>query len=222
MLAKPIIRLMRRIILLGPPGCGKGTQAAELAAVKGLVPISSGAMFREALAGKTSVGLEAKRYMDAGELVPDETTIRLVTERLARDDCAGGYILDGFPRTLPQAEKLTAIVTIDCVLEIECADEVIIRRLAGRRWHPGSGRVYHVDHSPPRREGLDDVTGESLERRSDDMPETVARRLAVYAEQTKPLSDYYSRGAAGMPRYRRIDGDQGVAEVTADLRTAIE
>lgn len=212
---------MKRLILLGPPGCGKGTQASKVAAAQGIIAISSGNMFRDAIRTGAAVGLEAQRYMEAGNLVPDAITIRLVTERLEQPDCAGGFLLDGFPRTLPQAQALGEAVAIEGVLEIKCRDETIISRLAGRRVHPGSGRVYHVKHNPPRREGLDDITGEPLEQRDDDLPETIAKRLQVYAEQTSPLTSYYAAGGPGMPTHYEVDGDRDIAQVSADLLAAL-
>lgn len=209
-----------RIILLGPPGCGKGTQASTLASKLGIIAIASGDMFREAFRNGTEVGLEAKSYMEAGDLVPDDTTIRLVCERLHEHDCAAGFILDGFPRTIPQAQELGRRIPIDRVIDMQCDDEVIIKRISGRRVHPSSCRVYHVDHHPPKVEGVDDETGEPLIQRSDDEPETVAKRLAVYAAQTKPLSDYYAKGGAEMPVYRLLDAEQDIAAMGQALLTA--
>lgn len=204
-----------RIILLGPPGSGKGTQGPQLASELGIAYISSGDMFREAIRDETEVGLEAKRYLDSGALVPDDTTCRLVIERLGQPDCEKGFVLDGFPRTIPQAEILGEKIAVDRVIDIRCDDEVIVKRLAGRRIHPASGRVYHVVHSPPRIDDVDDVTGEALVQRDDDKPETIKKRLKVYAAQTKPLSDHYSLTAAGT--YHQVEGDQSQSALAAEM-----
>lgn len=201
-----------RIILLGPPGSGKGTQAPILAEKLGILAIASGDMFRAAIAKQTAVGMEAQGYMNAGELVPDATTIRLVTERLTEADCANGFILDGFPRTLPQAQELGEKIAIDKVIDITCDEEILIQRISGRRVHLPSGRVYHIDHHPPQVAGKDDETGEDLIQRDDDLPETIRKRLAVYTEQTKPLSEFYQNG--DQPTYHEIDGNQEIAAIT--------
>lgn len=200
-----------RLILLGPPGAGKGTQAAFLSDRFGIPQISTGDMLRAAIKAGTSLGLAAKTVMDAGHLVSDDVIIGLVKERLKQPDCAKGYLFDGFPRTIPQAEAMKAGgVDIDYVLEIEVPDEEIIVRMSGRRTHPGSGRTYHVKFNPPKTQGRDDVTGEPLVQRDDDREETVRRRLEVYRAQTRPLVEYYGAWAASgdprAPRYRRISG----------------
>jgi adenylate kinase len=207
-----------RLILLGPPGAGKGTQAASLCERHGIPQISTGDMLRAAAKAGTPVGLAAKRLMDAGQLVPDEIIIGLVLERLKQPDCARGYLFDGFPRTLPQAEAMRrAAVAIDYVLEIDVPDDDIIGRMSGRRVHPASGRTYHVRFNPPQREGLDDLTGEPLVQRADDHEETVRKRLEVYHAQTQPLIEYYRQweasGDARAPRHRRISGSGGVDQV---------
>jgi adenylate kinase len=200
-----------RLILLGPPGAGKGTQAAFLRDRFGIPQISTGDMLRAAIKAGTPLGLAAKTVMDAGHLVSDDVIIGLVKERLKRPDCAKGYLFDGFPRTIPQAEAMKAGgVGIDYVLEIDVPDEEIIVRMSGRRTHPGSGRTYHVKFNPPKAEGRDDVTGEPLVQRDDDREETVRKRLEVYRAQTRPLVDYYGAWAASgdprAPRYRKISG----------------
>lgn len=209
-----------RIVLLGPPGSGKGTQSEHIQQKLGVVAISTGAMFRDAQRNQTPLGLEAKKYMDAGELVPDEVVVDMVEQRLAADDCASGYILDGFPRTIPQAQKLAEKVSLDLVLEIRCDFESIVSRLSGRRVHPASGRIYHVVANPPKEEGIDDLTGEPLEHRADDHEDTVRNRLAIYQQQTAALIDYYANPAAGT-RFVSVDGDQEIAAVTADILAAL-
>src|ERR1700742_2629879 len=182
-----------RLILLGAPGAGKGTQASFIKEKFKIPQISTGDMLRAAVKAGSPLGVEAKRYMDAGELVPDALIINLVKERLREPDCANGYLFDGFPRTLPQAEAMKqAGVPIDYVLEIDVPFDEIIVRMSGRRVHPGSGRTYHVKFNPPKVEGKDDVTGEPLVQRDDDKEETVRKRLDVYVAQTRPLVDYYS------------------------------
>jgi adenylate kinase len=200
-----------RLILLGPPGAGKGTQAKYIVERFGIPQISTGDMLRAAVKAGTPLGLAAKKVMDAGQLVSDDIIIGLVKERLKEPDCAKGYLFDGFPRTIPQADALKeAGVALDCVLEIDVADAEIIERMSGRRVHPGSGRTYHVRFNPPKVAGKDDVTGEDLVQRDDDREEVVRKRLDVYRQQTRPLVDYYSKWAAGgdarAPRYRRIEG----------------
>ncbi len=207
-----------RLILLGPPGAGKGTQAAYIAQKYGIPQISTGDMLRAAVKAGTKLGKEAKKHMDSGGLVPDDVIIDLVKERIKQLDCAKGFLFDGFPRTIPQAEALKkAGVNLDYVLEIDVPDEEIIRRLSGRRLHPASGRTYHVIFNPPKVAGKDDVTGEELVQREDDKEETVKKRLAVYHSQTKQLIDYYSKLAAQgnkrAPRYVRIPGVGGVEEI---------
>ncbi|MGN6459092.1 MAG: adenylate kinase, partial [Achromobacter mucicolens] len=198
-----------RLILLGPPGAGKGTQAAFLTQHFGIPQISTGDMLRAAVKAGTPLGIEAKKVMDAGGLVSDEIIIGLVQDRLTQPDCANGYLFDGFPRTIPQADALkSAGVKLDYVVEIAVPEEDIIERMSGRRVHQPSGRSYHVRFNPPKTEGKDDVTGEDLVQRDDDREETVRHRLSVYREQTRPLVDYYSAWAqqdpAAAPKYRKI------------------
>src|SRR5437870_4834996 len=207
-----------KLILLGPPGAGKGTQANFIREKYGIPQISTGDMLRAAVKAGTPLGLAAKQVMDAGKLVSDDIIIGLVAERLKQPDCRRGYLFDGFPRTIPQAEALRkAGVPIDCVLEIDVPDDEIIERMSGRRVHPASGRTYHVEFNPPKREGLDDVTGEPLIQRDDDREETVRHRLEVYRKQTSPLVGYYGRlaasGEAGAPKYRKISGLGTVEEI---------
>ncbi len=207
-----------RLILLGPPGAGKGTQAAFIARRYGIPQISTGDMLRAAAEAGTPLGLEAKKLMDAGHLVSDEVIVTLVEERLRRPDCAPGYLLDGFPRTIPQAEAMrAAALPLDCVLEIDVPDDEIVARMSGRRVHPASGRTYHIRFNPPRVADRDDVTGEPLIQREDDREATVKERLAVYRRQTKPLIDYYARwassGDARAPRLARISGLGKVEEI---------
>jgi len=207
-----------RLILLGPPGAGKGTQANFIREKFGIPQISTGDMLRAARAAKTPLGIEAGKIMDAGQLVSDDIIVRLVEERLGHGDCTKGYLFDGFPRTIPQAEAMRARdVRIDRVLEIDVADDEIITRMSGRRVHPASGRTYHVKFNPPRVEGKDDLTGEPLVQRDDDREETVRKRLEVYRAQTRPLVDYYGKWAASgdakAPRYRRISGTGAVDQI---------
>ena len=181
------------IVLLGPPGAGKGTQAESICSSYGIPHISTGNMLREAIEAGTKLGLEAKSLMDSGILVSDEVIIGLVEERIAAPDCSSGFLFDGFPRTIPQAEALVERgIKIDAVVEIDVPDEDIINRMSGRRMHPASGRNYHIIYNPPVNEGKDDLTGELLIQREDDKPETVRDRLKVYEEQTSPLVDFYS------------------------------
>jgi adenylate kinase len=215
-----------RLILLGAPGAGKGTQATRLCQKYGIPQISTGDMLRAAVKAGTPLGLAAKKVMDSGGLVSDEIIIGLVKERLTQPDCAGGFLFDGFPRTIPQADAMKAAgVNLDYVLEIDVPDEAIIERMSGRRAHVASGRTYHVKFNPPKVEGIDDVTGEPLIQRDDDKEETVRKRLQVYQSQTRPLVDYYSKWAAsgepGAPRYRRIDGTGSVDEITARAFAAL-
>ncbi|HEX7747932.1 MAG TPA: adenylate kinase [Bordetella sp.] len=216
-----------RLILLGPPGAGKGTQAAFLTQRYGIPQISTGDMLRAAVKAGTPLGLAAKKVMDAGGLVSDEIIIGLVQDRLKQPDCASGYLFDGFPRTIPQADALkNAGVKLDYVVEIEVPDSDIITRMSGRRVHPASGRSYHVVFNPPKAEGKDDVTGEPLVQRDDDREETVRNRLNVYQQQTRPLVDYYSswaaREAAAAPKYREISGVGSVDEITQRLLGALQ
>jgi adenylate kinase len=207
-----------RVILLGPPGCGKGTQAGFITKKFGIPQISTGDMLRAAVKAGSPMGLEAKKVMDAGKLVSDEIIVGLVKERLKQSDCATGYLFDGFPRTIPQAEALRdAAVPIDFVLEIDVPGEEIITRMSGRRVHLASGRTYHVKFNPPRVEGSDDVTGEALIQRDDDKEDTVRKRLEVYQAQTRPLVEFYNRwaayGAAQAPKYRSISGLGSVEQI---------
>jgi len=207
-----------KLILLGAPGAGKGTQAQFIREKFGIPQISTGDMLRAAVKAGTPLGVEAKKVMDAGGLVSDEIIIGLVTDRLQQEDCRGGYLFDGFPRTLPQAEAMkVAGVALDYVLEIDVADEEIIERMGGRRVHPGSGRTYHIRFNPPKLAGKDDVTGEDLIQRDDDQEETVRKRLQIYHAQTKPLLEYYRAWAATgdprAPKCRRIAGVGGVVEI---------
>jgi adenylate kinase len=215
-----------RLILLGPPGAGKGTQAAYLCKRFGIPQISTGDMLRAAVKAGTPLGLAAKQVMDAGGLVSDDLIIGLVKERISQPDCTGGFLFDGFPRTLPQADALKAAgVPLDAVLEIDVPDEEIVERMSGRRAHLPSGRTYHVKFNPPKVPGLDDVTGEPLIQRDDDREETVIKRLTVYHSQTRPLVDYYSSWAASgdgaAPRYARISGLGSVEDITTRALVAL-
>ncbi|MBC3884405.1 adenylate kinase [Undibacterium griseum] len=209
-----------RLILLGAPGAGKGTQANYIKEKFNIPQISTGDMLRAAVKAGTPLGLEAKKVMDAGGLVSDDIIIGLVKDRLKQADCANGYLFDGFPRTIPQADAMKeAGVTIDYVLEIDVPDEAIIDRMSGRRVHPASGRTYHVKYNPPKTAGKDDITGEELIQRDDDQEETVKKRLAVYHEQTEVLVGYYGNwaksGQPGAPKYRKIAG-VGAVEAIRD------
>ncbi|GAA0513503.1 adenylate kinase [Tatumella terrea] len=212
-----------RIILLGAPGAGKGTQAQFIMEKYGIPQISTGDMLRAAVKAGTELGQQAKAIMDAGKLVTDELVIALVKERIAQDDCKAGFLLDGFPRTIPQADAMKeAGINVDYVLEFAVPDEVIVDRIIGRRVHAPSGRVYHVDYNPPKQEGLDDVTGEPLTTRKDDQEETVRKRLVEYHQMTAPLIAYYSKdAAAGQTRYQKIDGTRPVSEVSQQLATIL-
>ncbi len=215
-----------RLILLGAPGAGKGTQAAFICKKFGIPQISTGDMLRAAVKAGTPLGIEAKKVMDSGGLVSDDIIIGLVKERLAQPDCAQGFLFDGFPRTIPQADAMKAAgVRLDVVLEIDVPDAAIVERMSGRRVHVASGRTYHVKFNPPKAEGLDDVTGEPLIQRDDDKEATVLKRLQVYQSQTRPLVDYYAAwaatGDAGAPRYRKIAGTGSVDEITARALAAL-
>jgi len=215
------------MILLGPPGAGKGTQAAMLCEHYGIPHIATGDMLREAIKQGTPLGKEAKKVMDAGELVSDDIILGIVKERLTEPDCADGFLFDGFPRTIAQAEALYQEgIGLDRVVEVQVADETIVARMGGRRVHPGSGRVYHVEHNPPAKTDIDDVTAEPLVQREDDWPETVRNRLSVYHEQTQPLVNYYSKwaasGDASAPRYIAVDGVGSVEDVQQRIREHIE
>ena len=207
-----------RLILLGAPGAGKGTQATFICHKYAIPQISTGDMLRAAVKAGTPLGLQAKQVMESGGLVSDDLIINLVKERLAQADCAGGFLFDGFPRTLPQADAMKAAgVNLDYVLEIDVPFDAIVERMSGRRSHPASGRTYHVKFNPPKAAGLDDITGEPLIQRADDQEETVKKRLDVYSAQTRPLIDYYSgwarTGASDAPQYRAISGSGSVDEI---------
>ena len=210
-----------RIILLGSPGSGKGTQAQFITEKYAIPQISTGDMLRAAVREGTPLGIEAKKVMDAGGLVSDDIILGLIKERIAQDDCKNGFLLDGFPRTIAQAEGLEKMgVELDYVVEIAVDDEEIIKRMSGRRVHPASGRSYHVVFNPPQQEGIDDVTGEALIQRDDDQEETVRKRLSVYHEQTKPLVGYYS--AAGQKaKFASIAGVGSVSEITDKVLAAL-
>ncbi len=215
-----------RLILLGPPGAGKGTQAKFITEKYGIPQISTGDMLRAAIKEGTPLGLAAKQVMDAGQLVSDDLIIGLVKERLAQPDCAKGYLFDGFPRTIPQAEALKSSgVALDFVLQIDVPDSEIVTRMSGRRVHLASGRTYHVVFNPPKVEGKDDVTGEPLVQRDDDREETVKKRLEVYHSQTAPLVKYYSDWAATgdvkAPKYRMISGLGSVDAITTRALEAL-
>lgn len=203
-----------KLILLGPPGAGKGTQADFICAELGIPKISTGDMLRAAVSAGTELGLKAKAVMDRGDLVSDDIILGLIEERIAQPDCAKGCLFDGFPRTIPQAEGLQKIgVAIDLVIEIQVADDEIVRRMSGRRVHPASGRSYHIEFNPPRESGLDDETGEPLIQRDDDREETVRRRLSVYHAETQPLVDFYAANKTAAKRIASVSGVGAVADV---------
>ncbi|MCW8450515.1 adenylate kinase [Legionella quinlivanii] len=215
-----------RLMLLGGPGAGKGTQAVRLIEYFDIPQISTGDMLRASIAAGTELGRSAKAVMDAGKLVSDDIIIRLVKERLQQPDCANGFLFDGFPRTIPQAEALrTARIRLDHVIEIAVPDSEIISRLSGRRVHPGSGRVYHIRFNPPQTEGRDDLTGETLIQRDDDKEETVKRRLEIYHQQTEPLVQYYQQWAdsdsSGAPAFHRVSGLGSVDTIFSRILEAI-
>lgn len=213
-----------RIILLGAPGAGKGTQAQFICQRFNIPQISTGDMLRAAVKAGTELGLQVKEVMATGGLVSDELIIGLISERITQADCANGFLLDGFPRTIPQAEALEdAGIEIDHVLEIAVEDEEIVGRISGRRMHPGSGRTYHVEHNPPKQAGKDDVTGEELIHREDDKEETVRKRLQVYHTQTKPLVDFYQQlsAAKGTPKCSRVEGVGSVEEITSRVLSVL-
>jgi len=216
-----------RLILLGAPGAGKGTQAAFLKERFGIPQISTGDMLRAAVKAGTPLGIEAKKVMDAGGLVSDDIIIGLVKDRLLDADCAKGYLFDGFPRTIPQADAMKqAGVAIDYVVEVDVPEEEIIERMSGRRVHLSSGRTYHTRFNPPKTDNVDDVTGEPLVQRDDDKEDTVRKRLAVYRDQTRPLIDYYSQwadsGEPGAPQYRKIAGVGSVDDIKSKLFEAVK
>ena len=215
-----------RLILLGAPGAGKGTQATFICQRYGIPQISTGDMLRAAVKAGTPLGVAAKKVMDSGGLVSDDIIIGLVKERLAQPDCANGFLFDGFPRTIPQADAMKAAgVKLDVVLEIDVPDAAIIERMSGRRVHVASGRTYHVQYNPPKVAGVDDATGEPLIQREDDKEETVRKRLDVYHQQTRPLVSYYAQWAASgdaqAPRCARISGTGAVEEITARVTAAL-
>jgi adenylate kinase len=215
-----------RLILLGAPGAGKGTQAAFICEKYGIPQISTGDMLRAAVKAGTPLGLAAKKVMDSGALVSDEIIIGLVKERITQSDCVNGFLFDGFPRTIPQADAMKAAgVKLDYVLEIDVPFEAIVERMSGRRSHPASGRTYHLKFNRPKVEGKDDVTGEALIQREDDKEDTVKKRLEVYAAQTRPLVEYYSSWAkddpANAPKYRAINGTGTVEEIKARALAAL-
>lgn len=215
-----------RLILLGAPGAGKGTQAQFVSEKFNIPQISTGDMLRAAVKASTPLGLEAKRIMDEGGLVSDDIIIGLVKDRITEDDCVNGFLFDGFPRTIPQADALKAEgVNIDYVLEIDVVDEEIIKRMSGRRVHPGSGRTYHLIYNPPKEEGKDDVSGEPLVQREDDQEETVRKRLEVYHAQTKPLVEYYSSWAAegdsNAAKYVKVAGVGSVDDIREQVFAAL-
>ena len=216
-----------RLILLGAPGAGKGTQATFICQKFGIPQISTGDMLRAAVKAGTPLGVAAKQVMDAGGLVSDDIIIGLVKERITQPDCAKGFLFDGFPRTIPQADAMKAAgVKLDLVLEIDVPDDAIIERISGRRVHPASGRSYHLKFNPPKTAGRDDVTGDELIQRDDDKEETVKKRLEVYQKQTRPLVEYYSSWAAAgdavAPQYRKISGTGTVEEITARALAALQ
>lgn len=216
-----------RLIFIGPPGAGKGTQAQFIADEWQIPQISTGGMLRTAVAEKTPLGLAAKEVMDAGQLVSDEIMIGLVKERIKQPDCANGFLLDGFPRTIPQAEALkTAQIHLDYVIEMHVPDEEIVKRLTGRRTHLASGRVYHTVYNPPKIANCDDITGEPLIQREDDKEETVKSRLKVYHEQTEPLVKYYSHwsesGDDFAPQYKKVTGSGSVTEIKESIFNILE
>lgn len=215
-----------RVILLGAPGAGKGTQAQFICEKFSIPQISTGDMLRAAVKAGSELGLKVKEIMETGGLVSDEIIIGLVKERILQDDCKNGFLFDGFPRTIPQAEAmLEAGVDIDHVIEIDVADEEIVKRLGGRRVHPGSGRVYHVVYNPPKVEGKDDETGEELIQRDDDQEDTIRKRLAIYHDQTAPLVSFYKKlreeKGESAPKYSHIPGVGSLTEITGKVLTAL-
>lgn len=211
-----------KIILLGCPGAGKGTQAQRLSQHLSIPQISTGDMLRQAIADKSPLGTQVQSIMESGQLVDDDLILKLVAERIDQNDCVNGFLFDGFPRTLEQANGLLKLnIAIDFVFNIDVPDEVIVARMSGRRVHPASGRTYHLKHNPPQEEGLDDQTSEPLIQRDDDKPEVVEHRLRVYHKQTRPLIDFY-QNALNPGCYQKIDGCQGVEQVSQDILSVIE
>ena len=213
-----------KIILLGPPGAGKGTQAEIICKNFSIPHISTGDMLREAIANETATGKIAKEIMDAGNLVPDDVNVSMVKERIKKEDCRNGFLFDGFPRTIPQADALEKQeIFVNVVLELTLKDELIINRMSGRRVHQPSGRSYHLEFNPPEKDGVDDVTGEPLIQRDDDKPETVKNRLEVYWEQTNPLIVYYrSKSVQTDLKYIEIDGSKSMEKVSSQIQAALE
>ena len=213
-----------KIILLGPPGAGKGTQAEIICKNFSIPHISTGDMLREAIANETATGKIAKEIMDAGNLVPDDVIVSMVKERIKKEDCRNGFLFDGFPRTIPQANALeNQEIFVNVVLELTLKDELIINRMSGRRVHQPSGRSYHLEFNPPEKDGVDDVTGEPLIQRDDDKPETVKNRLEVYWEQTNPLIVYYrSKSVQTDLKYIEIDGSKSMEKVSSQIQAALE
>ena len=213
-----------KIILLGPPGAGKGTQAEIICKNFSIPHISTGDMLREAIANETATGKLAKEIMDAGNLVSDDVIVSLVKDRIKEEDCKNGFLFDGFPRTIPQADALEKQeIFVNVVLELTLKDELIINRMSGRRVHQPSGRSYHLEFNPPEKDGLDDVTGEPLIQRDDDKPETVKNRLEVYWEQTNPLIVYYrSKSVQTDLKYIEIDGSKTMEKVSSQIHAALE
>jgi adenylate kinase len=212
-----------KIILLGAPGAGKGTQSNFLKAKFNIPQISTGDMLREAVSDNSDLGQKAKEFMDSGQLVPDQLIIDLVKERILKNDCKNGFLFDGFPRTIPQAEALIAAgINIDLVIEINVSDKVIIERLGGRRVHPASGRIYHVKYSPPKTEGIDDITGEPLIIRDDDCRETIVKRLDTYHQQTEPLINFYKNSSSqNKPNFIEVDGEKKLEEINHTLENLL-
>lgn len=215
-----------RIILLGAPGAGKGTQAKVIQDKFNITHISTGDMIRETIKSGSELGNELKKILDAGQLVSDEFIIEIVKDRISKDDCKNGFMLDGVPRTIVQAEKLDELgVNIDYIVEVDIADELLIERITGRRVHPASGRTYHVKFSPPKTEGKDDITGDDLITRTDDNEATVKERLSVYHQQTSPLINFYKNfncSNTKAPKYIKVNGNQAVEKVSQDIFNKID
>lgn len=206
-----------RIILLGCPGAGKGTQARYITEKYHIPQISTGDILRSAIQSGSELGNRVKEIVASGQLVPDEVVIQLVDDRIKKPDCQNGFLLDGFPRTVAQAEALQGLTQIDTVIDIDVPAEEVVKRLSGRRVHPGSGRVYHIHNQPPAKADTDDVTGEPLVQRPDDSEDTVRKRLAIYQEQTSPLQSYYADSASALLQYKKIDGTKPVADITKTI-----